>query len=71
VSAKIKAVRDDLIFRIYITDSLYHLAQGGRLKTRYWDLMCQVNGNTVNVSTDSADDIIANLVNKHGLKVVA
>ena len=52
-----------MAYKIYISDTLYHRAQGQRLNIRYVDLMDQTN-----IDTRSGDEIATDIIMSAGLR---
>ena len=62
--ARAKQQQKDEAYRIYVTDSMFYQSDNKRLNTRYYDLINK------KVETRSANEIISDVLNKAGLKVV-
>ena len=62
--AQFKQQQKDEAYRIYVTDSMFYQSDNKRLNTRYYDLINK------KVETRSANEIISDVLNKAGLKVV-
>ena len=62
--ARFKQQQKDEAYRIYVTDSMFYQSDNKRLDTRYYDLINK------KVETRSANEIISDVLNKAGLKVV-
>lgn len=62
--ARFKQQQRDETYRIYVTDSMFYQSDNKRLNTRYYDLINK------KVETRSANEIISDVLNKAGLKVV-
>lgn len=62
--ARFKQQQKDEAYRIYITDSMFYQSDNKRLNTRYYDLINK------KAETRSANEIISDVLNKAGLKVV-
>jgi hypothetical protein len=62
--ARFKQQQKDETYRIYVTDSMFYQSDNKRLNTRYYDLINK------KVETRNANEIISDVLNKAGLKVV-
>lgn len=62
--ARFKQQQKDEAYRIYVTDSMFYQSDNKRLNTRYYDLINK------KAETRSANEIISEVLNKAGLKVV-
>ena len=62
--ARFKQQQKDEAYRIYITDSMFYQSDNKRLSIRYYDLMNK------KAETRSANEIISDVIEKAGLKVV-
>ena len=62
--ARFKQQQKDEAYRIYITDSMFYQSDNKRLNTRYYDLI------NTKAETRSANEIISDVIEKAGLKVV-
>ncbi len=62
--ARFKQQQKDEAYRIYVTDSMFYQSDNKRLNTRYYDLINK------KVETRSANEIISDVIEKAGLKVV-
>lgn len=62
--ARFKQHQKDEAYRIYVTDSMFYQSDNKRLNTRYYDLINK------KAETRSANEIISDVLNKAGLKVV-
>ena len=62
--ARFKQLQIDEAYRIYVTDSMFYQNDNKRLNIRYYDLINK------KIETRSANEIISDVLNKAGLKVV-
>lgn len=62
--ARFKQQQKDEAYRIYVTDSMFYQSDNKRLNTRYYDLINK------KIETRSANEIISDVIEKAGLKVV-
>lgn len=62
--ARFKQQQKDEAYRIYVTDSMFYQSDNKRLSIRYYDLMNK------KAETRSANEIISDVIEKAGLKVV-
>lgn len=63
VRAKIDDYQIDLAYRIYVSDSLFYMADNKRLTSRYYDLI------HTQKETLSGDEIALDVIKRLGLKV--
>lgn len=61
---RFKQQQKDEAYRIYVTDSMFYQSDNKRLNIRYYDLINK------KAETRSANEIISEVLNKAGLKVV-
>lgn len=62
--ARFKQQQKDEAYRIYVTDSMFYQNDNKRLNIRYYDLLNK------KAETRSANEIISDVIEKAGLKVV-
>ena len=62
--ARFKQQQKDEAYRIYVTDSMFYQNDNKRLNIRYYDLLNK------KIETRSANEIISDVIEKAGLKVV-
>jgi len=58
--------RDDTIYRLYVTDSLFYMNQNMRLVEKYTDILKRNRKERQPQKT--GDEIVKDMLNKHGLK---
>ena len=62
--ARFKQQQKDEAYRIYVTDSMFYQNDNKRLNIHYYDLLNK------KIETRSANEIISDVIEKAGLKVV-